>query len=106
MTAILPLVLIAGLLSPLNLFAEKLKVSRLVILTDRLTPELSKAIFINEYYLSKKGIICKAYTNKQIETCLKTYSASEIWYVYLGHSNGNDIGDFLTLKTITFPQLP
>lgn len=104
MSAILRLVLIAVLLFPLPLLSLPLKVSRLIILTDKLSPELFKAIEIDEYYLSKRGIICKAYTDKQIENCLKTYNAKEVWYVYLGHSNGNQIGDFLNIETLKFPQ--
>lgn len=102
MREILPLVLIAVLLFPHLNFS--LEVSRLIILTDKLSPELFKAIEIDEYYLSQKGIVCEAYTNEQIENCLRTYKAKEVWYVYLGHSNGENIGDFLSIDTINFPQ--
>jgi vancomycin permeability regulator SanA len=102
MTVRLLLALIAVLLFPLKLFS--IEVNRLIIVTDKLTPDLYKAILINEYYLSKKGVICKAYTNEQIENCLKLYEAKEIWYIYLGHSNGKNIGDFLSIDTISFPR--
>jgi len=106
MTVIQRLVLTAVSLSLLinSSFAVHYKVSRLVILTDKLTPDLFRAIEIDEYYLSKKATICKAYTNEQIESCLKTFEAKEVWYVYLGHSDGKKIGDFLSVETIKFPK--
>jgi hypothetical protein len=85
-------------------FAFPYKVNRLIILTENLTPDLFQAINVDEFYLSQKGVICKAYTPEQIESCLKTYNAKEIWYVYLGHSKGFKLGDFLNLSNLKFSK--
>jgi len=89
----------------LNLsFTAPYKVKRLIILTENLTPDLFQAINVNEFYLSQKGVICKAYTPEQVEGCLKTYDAEEIWHVYLGHSKGFKLGDFLNLSNLKFSK--
>jgi hypothetical protein len=80
------------------------KVNRLIILTENLTPDLFQAININEFYLSQKGYICKAYTVGDIENCLNTFEAKEIWYVYLGHSKGFKLGNFLNLSNLKFSK--
>jgi hypothetical protein len=79
----------------------------LIILTIYAYGQLNDFINLSVSYLLNKGAICFATTQKDINNCFETYKhykPKHIWYVFMGHSKGKKLNEYLSLSNIHFPQ--